>query len=51
MKKEGLGNLTLAGHIEGKIAIEKQRVANLTSLCKWMGRIEIWANSKKTNTP
>lgn len=44
MKKEGLQNLILPGHIEGN------RVTNLMNLCKWMAEQEMGGIVKKTNT-
>lgn len=37
MTKDGLENLRLKGHTEGKHEVNgKQRIANLTRLCKWL---------------
>lgn len=53
MRKEGLENLILTGHTEGKRDSGIQRITCLTSLCKWLaeqrlGKIVNRQNLQKT---
>lgn len=48
MRKEGLDNLTLTGHIKNKRDREKQRIVYQTNLCKYL--VEQGLGSYSENT-
>lgn len=48
MRKEGLDKLTPTGNIESKKSKEKQHVAHLINLCKWMAKHRLGGISAQT---